>query len=236
MLRTTLPGPGALLLVACVLTPNAWAAPKKAPILATLAAEHLRASVRDVTILATAVPNERENSPGSAAIVRVDDGRDGGLPDCHLLVLAGRPATPGKIDAALRLTTCPRGEQKKGSSLQRISLSGRHDAWLAHLESQRYDSMAKGAEHAKLWAIVGQSGVGAEPRLLFERTSVTFKSPSDPKLNQAETCQAPVVKQGAQEPEGLEITCDTETMLGNLPKKQRQTFRYLWAGDRFTLQ
>jgi hypothetical protein len=92
--------------------------------------------------------------------------------------------------------------------------------------------MAKGVESSVLWALVADLGDGQGHKLVFERTSTTFKSKEDPKMNQAELCDAPVLQSG-QEPEGLKITCDTETMLGNLAKRQRSTFEYAWQGDRF---
>jgi hypothetical protein len=208
------------------------AAGKKASALQTVAAEHLHRSVGEVAILATANPLANENSTGSAALVRVAEGADGGNPTCHLLVLEGRASTPGKVLGSLQLSLCPRYDQGKHTQLTRVELDKRRSAWRLRLDSQRVDTMAKGVESSVLWALVADLGDGQGHKLVFERTSTTFKSKEDPKMNQAELCDAPVLQSG-QEPEGLKITCDTETMLGNLAKRQRSTFEYAWQGDRF---
>lgn len=203
---------------------------KGGPVLTKLVAEQFKVSPKDVKILTSAAPNPEE--PGGAALVRVDDGTDGGNPVCHLVLLAGRPATPAKIDATLKFSVCPRADQGKASVLKRISL-GRRNAWLLKLDSQRYDLMAKGGESQLLWAIATDMGDGAGLREVFERLSTTFKSKEQPALNQSEVCQEPKVAISAGEPQGLSITCDLESMLGNLTKRTQSNFGYMWDGSSF---
>ncbi|MFZ4576977.1 MAG: hypothetical protein ACOYOB_01175 [Myxococcota bacterium] len=211
---------------------TAAAAPKSGA--AALSAAYLGASARDVAVLATAVPQSREGMAGSAALVRVDDGSDGGNPACHVVAFAGRPSAPIKVEAATRLSTCPRFEKdkSKGVRFERIALGARRGAWLVRLETARVDSIAKGIETQTLWALLASNAQDPTPQQVWERASTTFKSREDPRLNQAEQCEAPVVR-GGSAPEVLELPCETETMLGTLPKRQRQVFRYLWEGDRF---
>lgn len=199
---------------------------------ARLLAEADGAQVRDITVLAVAEPLDREHAPGSAAVVRLDDGRDGGLPTCFLLELAGKPAGPVKIDGRFRLSVCPSGAAK-GVSLSRQAISNHQEAWLVRVEHQRYDSKGKGTESAILWGLYGRPLGESEPRAIWERTSTTFKSPSDPGNNVAEVCQAPEIAAGGQEPDTVVIHCDTETMLGKLPKRAKQTFTSAWSGDRY---
>lgn len=205
---------------------------KKGSVLQNLAGEYLHRPARDVATLATALPAGNENDKGSAALVRVADGADGGNPTCHLLLLEGQPGMPGKVLSGLQLSVCPRYDQGKATQLSRVQLDKRRGAWRLRLDSQRMDTIAKGVETSLLWALVADLGDGSGARLVFERTSTTFRSKQEPTTNQAESCEAPVVVSG-QEPEGLRITCDTETMLGNLAKRQKSTFEYAWQGDRF---
>ncbi len=205
---------------------------KKGSVLQNLAAEHLHRPVRDVAILATALPASNENDKGSAALVRLVDGAEGGNPTCYLLLLEGQPGMPGKVLSGLQLSVCPRYDQGKTTQLKRVELDKRRGAWRLRLDSQRMDTIAKGVETSLLWALVADLGDGSGAKLVFERTSTTFRSKEEPRTNQAETCDAPVLV-AEQEPEGLKITCDTETMLGNLPKRQKSTFEYVWQGDRF---
>jgi len=220
--------------VLCVATPAEATRPATAGHPVTrLAAQHLGASLRDLTLIATALPLERERSDGSAALVRLDDGRDGGLPSCYLLDLAGRPFAPGKVEAHLRLSVCPSGPVK-AAQLARVALSAKHEAWQVRVEAARYDNKAQGAETAVLWGLYGRYGT-AEVRALWERTSTTFRSKTDPGMNQAETCAAPQIAAGGQEPASVAVECDTETTLGKLPKRARQTFRSNWVGDRYSM-
>ncbi len=202
---------------------------------AKLLAEAEGANLRDITVIAVAEPLEREHAAGSAALVRLDDGRDGGLPNCWLLELAGKPAGPVKIDAKTRLSVCP-GGPTKGAQLSRAALSKAQEAWLVRIEQVRYDSKGGGSEQSILWGLYGRPQGQGETRALWERTSTTFKSRTDPTVNQAEVCQAPQIDASGQEPGPIAIQCDTETMLGKLPKRAKQTFRSAWSGDRYIAQ
>ncbi|MSQ81934.1 MAG: hypothetical protein EXR77_03335 [Myxococcales bacterium] len=195
-----------------------------------LAAQALGGNVRDIALLAVAVPLEREKADGSAALVRLDDGRDGGLPTCYLLELAGKPYGPNKIEAQQRMSVCPAGPPK-GAQLSRVAISGRHEAWQVRLESARYDTKAQGGEMAVFWGLLVRSG--SEIKSLWERTSTTFKSKTDVALNQAEVCTPPQITVGGQEPDLVTVHCDSETMAGKLPKRAKLTFKSSWAGDRF---
>jgi hypothetical protein len=218
---------------AAVSTPGIAAPAKKASILAQLAADHLHRPLRDVAVLVTAVPAATENVQGGAALVRVADGADGGNPTCHLLQLEGRPGAPGKVVSALQLSVCPRYDKdQKGAQLARVELSRKWSAWRVRVASQRMDTMAKGVETSVLWVLAADLADGAGVKAVFERTSTTFRSQEDIKQNQAESCEAPVLLVG-DEPDGLAITCDTETMLGSLPKRQKSTFAYAWQGERY---
>lgn len=222
-------------LLTTLLSLPAVAGTKTAPrsnALVSLAANHLGAPSRDVAVLVTANPLPRENASGSAAVVRVDDGSDGGIPQCHLLILAGRPATPAKVEAAERLPVCPRYNQGKGALLQRIELDTRRSAWRLRLGSERYDTMAKGLETLGLWALLADLGDGKGLRTVFERTSTSFKSKEEPATNQAEVCDVPVLRSG-QAPETLELPCMTETMFDKVPKRQKIVYQYAWQGDRY---
>ncbi|MBI5607827.1 MAG: hypothetical protein HY902_02995 [Deltaproteobacteria bacterium] len=199
---------------------------------AKLVAQAEAAQVRDITVLAVAEPLGREHAAGSAALVRIDDGRDGGLPNCFLLELAGKPAGPVKIDAKLRLSVCPAGPAK-GVQLSRQAISNHQEAWLVRLEHQRYDSKGHGAESSILWGLYGRPLGESEPRAVWERTSTTFKSRDDPGNNVAEVCTAPDIAAGGQEPTTIAIQCDTEVMLGKLPKRAKQTFTSVWSADRY---
>ncbi len=203
---------------------------KAGPALIKLAAEFLKANPKDVRVLATSAPMAEE--PGGGALVRVDDGADGGNPICYLLQLAGRPASPAKIDASLKFAVCPRADQGKTSHLERISL-GRRNAWLLRLDSMRWDSMAKGGESQLYWAIATDMGDGAGLRSVFERTSTGFKSKDQPALNQSEICQAPKVTISAGEPQGATIACEVDAMLGTQVKRTQTTFSYMWDGSQF---
>ncbi len=210
----------------------AHAAPtaKAGPALAKLAAEYLKANVKDVRVLITAAPLADE--AGGGALVRVDDGADGGNPICYLLATAGRPSSPAKIDASYKFAVCPRADQGKTTLLSRINL-GRRNGWLLRLEAARWDSMAKGGEAQLYWAIAADLGDGAGLRPVFERTSTTFKSKDQPALNQSEVCKTPTVTISAGEPQGASITCDIETMHDHIVKKSQQTFSYMWDGSQF---
>ena len=219
-------------------TAPAWAGSKavKAPSghpIVRLVAESQSASPKDITLLAVANPLDRENLAGSAAVVRLDDGRDGGVPICWLIELAGKAYGPGKIDSQFQLSVCPAGPAK-GVQLARVAISGRHEAWQVRIESARYDSKAQGVESAALWGLYGKYGT-TETRALWERTSTTFKSKTDVTMNQAETCGTPEITAGSQEPEAVTVHCDTETMLGKLPKRAKQSFRSAWMGDRYSM-
>ncbi len=203
---------------------------KAGPALAKMAAEYLKANPKDLRVLATAAPLPEE--PGGGALVRIDDGADGGNPICYLLTLAGRPSSPARIEASLRFTVCPRADQGKTSRLERISL-GRRNAWLLRLDSARWDAMAKGGEAQLYWAMATDMGDGAGLRAVFERTSTTFKSKDQPALNQSEICKAPTVTISAGEPQGANIVCDIEAMHDHLVKKSQQTFSYMWDGSQF---
>ena len=227
----------ALWLPSLLLAVPSVAAPKKGgphPVLLA-AAPRVQSDLRDLTLLATAVPDAKENRNGSAALVRNDQGRDGGLPACWLLGLEGRPATPGRVDAVIKLPVCPAGPPK-GTELGRMML-GKRGAWRLRLESARADTFAKGVESRVLWAVAADAGEGAGLQVVYERTSTTFKSRTDPGTNQLEQCQAPVVSAvgdgSDDEWPGLATSCETETMLGSLPKRERLTFRYQWMGDRY---
>ncbi|MBM4342040.1 MAG: hypothetical protein FJ100_01490 [Deltaproteobacteria bacterium] len=195
-----------------------------------LAAEAFSGNAKDIALLAVANPLDRESSEGSAALVRLDDGRDGGLPTCYLLELQGKPYSPGRIAAQQRMSVCPAGAPK-GAQLSRVALSGRHEAWQVRLESARYDSKAGGGETAAFWGLFARQG--GDLRSLWERTSTTFKSKGDVALNQSEVCGAPQIVAGSQEPDSVTVVCDTETMAGKLPKRARLTFKSSWAGDRY---
>ncbi|MSP92984.1 MAG: hypothetical protein EXR79_14490 [Myxococcales bacterium] len=219
----------------------ATAAPKKGgphPILLA-AAPRVQSDLRDLTLLATAVPDAKENRNGSAALVRNDQGKDGGLPACWLLGLEGRPATPGRVETVIKLPVCPAGSPK-GTELGR-TLLGKRAAWRVRLESARADTFAKGVESRVLWALAADPGEGAGLKVVYERTSTTFKSRTDPGTNQLEQCEAPAVVNGSEPGSdddwpGLATTCETETMLGSMPKRERLTFRYQWMGDRYLPQ
>lgn len=200
---------------------------------AKLFAEAESANLKDVQVIAVADTLEREHAAGSAAMVRLDDGRDGGLPSCWLLDLAGKPAAPGKIASRTRLSVCPLGPIK-GAELRRVAVSVKHEAWQVRLESQRYDSKAQGGETAVLWGLYGKFSGESEVRPLWERTSVTFFSKVDPSSNQAERCQAPQIAASGQEPDSVTIECDTEITFNKLTKKAKQTFRSKWDGDRYS--
>lgn len=222
-------------LAACCVPSFGWAGGKKgggssAHPVARLAAEALGTNAKDIQILAVANPLDRENNAGSAALIKVDDGRDGGLANCHLLELAGKPYGPGKIEAQMRTSVCPQGAAK-GVQLARVALSGRHEAWQVRLETARYDSKAQGGETAILWGLYVRDG--SSLRGVWERTSTTFKSKADPAMNQAEVCSAPQISQGSQDPDSVTVDCDTETMAGNLPKRRKQSFKSTWQGDRY---
>ena len=204
---------------------------KASPALAKLAAEYLKAHPKDVRVLAASAGLAEET--GGGALVRVDDGADGGNPICYLLATAGRPSSPARIDASAKFTVCPRADQGKTTHLERISL-GRRNGWLMRLESQRWDSMAKGGESQLYWAIASDLGDGAGLRPVFERTSTAFKSKENAALNQAEVCKAPVVTLSAGEPQGASITCDIEGMHDRTVKKSQQTFGYMWDGSQFS--
>lgn len=236
MLSKSLP---ALLIVGLLALPAvAVAGGKKAgtpsghPIVRLLA-DAQSASIKDITLIAVGNPLDRENGAGSAALVRLDDGRDGGVPICWLLELAGKAFGPGKIEAQLRLSVCPTGPVK-GAQLARVALSAMHEAWQVRIESARYDSKAQGVESAALWGLYGKYGT-TELRPLWERTSTTFKSKADPTMNQAETCGTPEISAGGQEPDAVTVHCDTETMLGKLPKRAKQNFRSAWMGDKYSM-
>ena len=203
---------------------------KASPALTKLAAEFLKAHPKDVRVLAAAAPMAEE--AGGAALVRVDDGADGGNPICYLLTLAGRPSSPAKIELSLKFAVCPRADQGKTTRLERISL-GRRNAWLLRLDAARWDSMAKGGESQLYWAIATDMGDGAGLRPVFERTSTTFKSHDQPALNQSEICKAPTVTISAGEPQGASIACDIESMLGTMVKRTQSTFSYMWDGSQF---
>ncbi len=194
-----------------------------------LAVAHLSAGPRDVTVLATA---DAGSGPGSAAIVRVDNG--GGAPRCSLLVFEGRSSAPEKVVATERLSVCPAYDKdKQPAALQRVPLTERRSAWRVHLGSKRMDAMAGGVETRQLWTLVADTGSGLHA--VFERTSTSFKGQKDTSANMAEVCEAPVLAMGS-EPSTLSITCDTMAMLGAAAKKQRTTFQYTWQGDRFGLE
>lgn len=227
-------GPLALM----VLIPQAGLAAKPSATghpVARLLAEAESANLRDITVITVAEPLEREHASGSAALVRLDDGRDGGLPNCWLVELAGRPAAPGKIDAKLRLSVCPSGSTK-GAQLARAPLSKSMEVWQVRLEQLRFDSKGGGSEQSILWGLYGKTQGDAEARALWERTSTTFKSRTDPTVNQSEVCQAPQLDASGQEPGPIAIECNTETMLGKLPKRAKQTFRSAWSGNRYLAQ
>jgi hypothetical protein len=206
------------------------ASAKASPALAKLAAEYLKANPKDVRVLVAAAGMAEE--PGGGALVRVDDGADGGNPICYLLTLAGRPSSPARIDASLKFAVCPRADQGKTSRLERMNL-GRRNAWLLRLDSARWDSMAKGGESALYWAIATDMGDGAGLRPVFERTSTTFKSKDQAALNQSEICKTPTVAISAGEPQGASIVCDVESMMGTLAKRSEMTFGYMWDGSQF---
>lgn len=194
-----------------------------------LAVAHLGAGAKDVTVLASA---DAGSSPGSAAIVRVDNG--GGAPRCSLLVFEGRSAAPEKVVAAEKLSVCPAYDKdKQPAALERVPLTERRGAWRVHLGSKRMDAMAGGVETRQLWALVADTGSGMH--VVFERTSTSFKGQKDASANSSEVCEAPVLPLGS-EPSTLTITCDTMAMLGAAAKKQRSTFSYSWQGDRFGLE
>jgi hypothetical protein len=221
-----------LLVVTFFVSTPAFAAGGPHPAL-LLAAPAVRAEARDMTLIATAAPDAKENRNGSAVLVRVDVGKDGGLPACWLLELLGRPATPGKITASFKLSVCP-GGPTKGSTLARVHLGGKRWAWRARIEAVRADTHAKGLETRVLWALAADLGEGQGTKLVLERTSTTFKSQKDPAVNQMEQCQAPeVVQGGGDDPNewpALVMACETETMLGTLPKRESATVRYVWMG------
>ena len=224
--------------VLALLAPQVGLAAKPAPAghpVARLLAEAESANLRDITVIAVAEPLEREHASGSAALVRLDDGRDGGLPNCWLVELAGRPSAPGKIDAKMRLSVCP-GASTKGAQLLRAPLSRSMEAWQVRLEQLRFDSKGGGSEQSILWGLYGKAQGDSETRALWERTSTTFKSRTDPSVNQSEVCQAPQLDSSSQEPGPIAIECSTETTLGKLPKRAKQTFRSSWSGNRYVAQ
>lgn len=203
---------------------------KASPALTKLAAEYLKAHPKDVRVLVASAGLGDET--GGAALVRLDDGADGGNPVCYLLTTAGRPSSPAKIENAARFQVCPRADQGKQTHLERINL-GRRNGWLMRLDSQRWDSMAKGGEFQLYWAITADLGDGAGLRPVFERTSTAFKSKDNPALNQSEVCKAPVVTVSAGEPQGASIACEIEGMHDHIVKKSSQTFNYMWDGSQF---
>ena len=210
----------------------AWAkGPAAGPALTKLAAEYFHAHPKDLKILATAAALAEE--PGGAALVRVDDGSDGGNPVCHLVTLAGRPGSPAKIEASLKYQTCPRADQGKTTLLQRVNM-GHKNAWLVRLDSLRYDSMAKGGEAQLLWAVSTDMGDGAGLRNVFERLSTAFRSKEMAAVNTSEVCKQPEIKVSAGEPQGLNIACELESMMGTLVKRSQQTFAYMWDGSSFS--
>lgn len=220
---------------AASISPAAWAkgaaAPKAGPALTKLAVEYFKAHPKDLKVLVSAAAFPEE--AGGAAIVRVDDGSDGGNPVCHLVELAGRPGSPAKIQSSLKYQTCPRADQGKGTVLQRLNL-GRKNGWLVRLESLRYDTMAKGGESQLLWAVSADMGDGAGLRNVFERLSTAFRSKEQAAVNTSEVCKAPEVKVSSGEPQGLAITCQLESMMGTLAKRTEQTFGYMWDGSSFS--
>jgi hypothetical protein len=206
---------------------------RKASPLVALAAEVLHRDARDVTVLATALPAAREQAYGSAALVKVDDGSDGGVPTCWLLELSGRPTSPGTVASQTQLSVCPTGAEAKQTRLSRVALSLKHDAWLLFTATQRVDSYAKGMAKSGLWALVGVAQPGETPRIVFERTSTAFFSKADPSANSSEVCQPPVIAGGGVEPTTLSLQCDSEAMLGKQVKRSRATIGYSWNGERF---
>lgn len=218
-----------LALAAGSLTPLSASAGGRAGAAHKLAVSHLSASPRDVTVLASA---DAGSGPGSAAIVRVDNGS--GAPRCSLLVFEGRSSAPEKVVATERLSVCPAYDKdKQPAKLERVPLTERRGAWRVHLGSKRMDALAGGVETRQLWALVADTGSGM--KAVFERTSTSFKGQKDTSANMAEVCDAPVLAMGS-EPSTLSINCDTMAMLGAAAKKQRSTFQYSWQGDRFGLE
>ena len=219
-----------LLATAPLLAKGPPPAPKGNALLAKMAAEQLLVSVKDVRVLTSAAPMPEE--AGGAMLVRADDGSDGGNPICYLMLLAGRPATPARIEATLKFQVCPRADQGKNTLLQRVNL-GRRNAWLLRLEASRYDTLAKGGELQSYWAMATDMGDGAGLRPVFERQSTTFKSKEQAAVNQSEMCKEPKVQISAGEPQGLTILCDVEAMLGTQLKRTQTTFGYMWDGSQF---
>lgn len=127
-----------------------------------VATDYLHAKARDLKVMAVAVPYNAESANGSAAIVRVDDGSDGGNPVCHLLLLAGKPSSPGKVESSVKFTVCPRADQGKDTLLSRVQMGGKRYAWQLRLSTARYDAMAKGTEHSQHWALVAEMGTGPQ--------------------------------------------------------------------------
>ena len=216
-----------LVLIATALLPQlalagAPAKPAGAAAVAALAAMHLGKSAKDVGVLASAAAGG--NEPGGAAVVRVSDGTDGGLPTCYLLTLEGAPSSPGKVVAALQLNVCTVYDKDaaRGAKLDRIPVSRRWNAWRVRVDSQRVDTVAKVLETQLLWGLAADLNDGQGLRMVFERTSNSFSSKEQPQQNQAEVCQAPEVQVG-DPPAGLSQVCDTETMLGTRVKKLRTT-------------
>ena len=210
----------------------AQAKPAPSPVV-QLAAAALGADARDVRVLASAVPAPREQAAGSAVIVQVDDGRDGGVPGCFLLELAGRPTAPGSVTSQTRLSICPAGAETKQTKLLRVQLSLKHDAWLSFTANQRVDSYAKGMSKSGLWALVGKTDPAGETRLLFERTSTSFQSKADPSANAMEVCQQPKIAADGVEPTTLTLQCATETMLGKQVKRGSLTASFSWNGEGY---
>ena len=216
--------------LAQVAVPAAQASAKPAS-LPSLCASHFHVAARDITVLATALPLSREGSPGSAAVVRVSDGSDGGNPICHLVLLAGRPAGPGVVQEALRMETCPHYDRaKKGALLSRVALGAQQAAWQLRIESQRMDAIAKGVESQQLWALVAKSNAQAPLQTIWSFMATSFASPADPKMNQSETCETPLIDGGAQ---SLTLNCDTMAMLGTLPKREKVVRKFRWMGEGF---
>jgi len=209
------------------------AAGQKPVTLQALCANHFHVAARDVSVMATAVPLAREGSPGSAALVRIADGSDGGNPTCHLLLLAGRPSGPGLVQEALRLDTCPHYDRdKKSALLSRVALGANRAAWQMRLQSQRMDAIAKGVEGQQLWAMAAKDSAETPLKLIWSFLSTSFTSQGDARMNQSETCETPVI-QGGSEVQGLTLTCDTMAMLGSLPKRERIVRKFRWTGEDF---
>lgn len=206
---------------------------QKPATLQSICVSYFHAAARDVSVLATALPLAHEGSPGSAALVRVADGSDGGNPTCHLVLLAGRPSGPGMVQEALRLDTCPHYDKdKKGALLSRVALGANRAAWQLKLQSQRMDAIAKGVEAQQLWALASKASAEAPLKLVWSFLSTSFTSQNDPRMNQSETCETPIIQAGS-DAQGLTLSCDTMAMLGSLPKRERIVRKFRWSGEDF---